>query len=65
MGALFSPPKPRIVMSPPPPPVPTIDQAAQDEQFFRQLRRRRGFAANSYAAVGAITPSVATKQLLG
>lgn len=67
MGALFSPPKPKIVMSPPPPPVPTIDQAAQDEQYSRFMRRRRGFAANSRGAPGQVQAYVgnAARSLLG
>lgn len=66
MGALFSPPKPpKIVMAPPPPPVPTIDQAAQDEQYSRNLRRRVGFRANTAIGGNSITPSVASKTLLG
>ena len=71
MGALFSPPKPpKITMAPPPPPVPTVDQAARDEGWARLLRRRIGFRANTKTGVGgsfgnSITPSVATKTLLG
>lgn len=64
MGALFSPPKPpKITMAPPPPPVPTIDQAAQDEQYSRNLRRRRGYRANTTGA--ADITSTAVRQLLG
>jgi len=75
MGALFSPPKPKIVMSPPPPPVPTIDQAARDEQTSRQVRRRIGYRANMRGIVGGgeggsgsaglSAPSTAVRQLLG
>lgn len=69
MGSLFGSPKPaKIVMAPPPPPPPTIDQSAQDEQYSRQLRRRRGFYANmvSNATSGVqAQPSVAVRQLLG
>lgn len=66
MTALFSRPKmPTIVQAPPPPPVPTIDQAADNELYSRQLRRRRGFFANQLSGQSNPNPSVAVRTLLG
>lgn len=65
MSALFSKPKaPKIVQAPPPPPVPTIDQAANSEEYSRQLRRRKGHLANVTGG-GSSPVSTAARQLLG
>lgn len=56
-------PKVQQVVSPPPPPVPTIDQAANQEEYSRKLRRRKGHLANDTGATAGA--STASRILLG
>jgi hypothetical protein len=56
-------PRQTVVQAPAPTPVPTIDSAANDEEYSRKVRRRRGHMANKASAeTGA---SVAARVLLG
>lgn len=67
MSGLFS--KPSVPNTPPPvanPPAPTIDTAEQNRIQNDRVLRRRGRAATMLTGtLGAGSPNVATKTLLG
>lgn len=62
MGGIFSKPKMKK-----PDPVPTEDTAAQNQDLFDRIRRRRGRrAANLTGPLGDTSqPQVSSKKLLG